>query len=40
VKAFIGIKFFTQYLCLDKQANVLGLTYSNGLQTTVGGWRK
>ena len=35
----IGASFFTQYICVDK-ANSLGLTFSNGLETKLGGYPK
>ena len=35
----VGASFFTQYICVDK-ANSLGLTFSNGLETKLGGYPK
>jgi hypothetical protein len=35
---FIGLRLYTQFVVLDAAANQLGLTYSNGLRTTIGGW--
>jgi len=39
-KAFIGLRFFTQYTCIDPKGNRFGLTYSNGVETHLGGWKK
>lgn len=36
--ALIGRQLFTQYLVLDSGANALGLTLSNAVRTTIGGW--
>jgi hypothetical protein len=36
-KNLIGASFFTQCWNLDASANALGLTFTNGLQTTLGG---
>ena len=35
-KALVGIKFLNQWLILDKGANALGLTFSNGGEGTIG----
>ncbi|MCA8958055.1 MAG: serine hydrolase [Planctomycetes bacterium] len=37
--ALIGAKFFTQYSVADPSANGLGLTFTNGVETTVGGFK-
>ena len=36
----VGKAFFSQFLCVDRAANTLGLTFSNGYQTTIGGIAK
>lgn len=36
--ALIGRQLFTQYLVLDAAANALGITFSNAMRTTIGGW--
>lgn len=40
VNSLVGARFYTQVTCLDKGGNRFGLTYSNGLQSTLGGLRK
>ena len=37
-KKLIGAWVYTQFFCFDAGANVLGLTTSGALKTTVGGW--
>lgn len=37
-RALIGIRFFTQFAAFDPPANTSGLTVSNAIGTTVGGW--
>ena len=37
---FINLSLYTQFLCIDAAANKLGLSYSNGLRTSIGGWRQ
>jgi hypothetical protein len=37
-KAFIGLSLFTQFVGVEPGFNKLGLTYSNGVQTKIGGW--
>lgn len=39
-KSLVGVNFFTQYMGIDKTGNALGLTFSNGLETLIGGWPK
>ena len=36
--ALIGRQLFTQYLVVDSAANALGITFSNAVRTTIGGW--
>jgi hypothetical protein len=36
--ALIGRQLFTQYLVVDPAANALGITFSNAVRTTIGGW--
>lgn len=38
-KNLIGKRFYTQFACFDLPANQLGLTFTNGLETRVGGWK-
>lgn len=38
-KKLIGASVYTQFLCLDPGANLLGLTTSAAVKTTIGGWR-
>ena len=35
--SLLGKRIFTQFMCLDRPANSLDFTFSNGLQTTIGG---
>ncbi len=36
--SLIGRQLFTQYLVVDAPANALGITFSNAIRTTIGGW--
>jgi len=38
-RQLVGSALYTQFLALDRQANTLGLTASNGLATVIGGLR-
>jgi CubicO group peptidase (beta-lactamase class C family) len=37
--SLIGARLFTQFVNVDPTANALGLTFTNGLETVLGGWR-
>ena len=37
---YLGLRFFTQFFCLDSKANAWGATYSNAVATLLGGWRR
>lgn len=34
----IGAALFTQFMSIDPPANALGLSFSNGVKTVLGGW--
>ena len=36
--ALVGAQFYSQFLVFDAAANALGLTFSNAVRTTLGGW--
>ena len=38
-RAFIGTRHFTQFMAIDPRASAWGITYSNGVETFVGGHR-
>lgn len=38
-KDLLGQRFYSQFLVIDARANTMGLTTTNGVETTVGGWR-
>jgi CubicO group peptidase (beta-lactamase class C family) len=37
--SLIGARPLTQFAVLDPRANQLGMTWTNGLETTIGGWK-
>ena len=38
-QSLIGLRLYSQYAVLDASANSLGLSFSNGLDTLIGGWQ-